>query len=238
MSDVLAEQKRYYAARAPEYDDWWYRRGRYTRDAEHERRWLRDVAELEERLRTFAPSGDVLELAAGTGIWTRRLVPTANRVVAIDANAETLALNTPAADLVVADVFSWVPPQQFDVVFFSFWLSHVPEERFAEFWALVRAALRPGGRVFLIDSGPPETAGDGELPAGAPQAPRGVRPGAVGFAGGASSLEVRQLADGREFTIVKRFWQPNELTERVAGLGFELDLGLTGNGLFLHGGSA
>ena len=29
MSDVLREQKRYYAARAPEYDDWWYRRGRY-----------------------------------------------------------------------------------------------------------------------------------------------------------------------------------------------------------------
>ena len=29
MSDVLREQKRYYAERAPEYDDWWYRRGRY-----------------------------------------------------------------------------------------------------------------------------------------------------------------------------------------------------------------
>jgi demethylmenaquinone methyltransferase/2-methoxy-6-polyprenyl-1,4-benzoquinol methylase len=213
MSDVLAEQMRYYAERAPEYDDWWYRRGRYTRDAEHERRWLLDVAELEERLRSFAPRGDVLELAAGTGIWTRRLVPTTNRMVAVDANAETLALNTPAAELVVADIFSWRPPQQFDVAFFSFWLSHVPEERFSEFWALVRSALRPDGRVFLIDSGPPEAVGDGEL-------------------------QVRQLADGREFTIVKRFWQPNELAERVAELGFELDLRLTGNGLFLHGGSA
>jgi demethylmenaquinone methyltransferase/2-methoxy-6-polyprenyl-1,4-benzoquinol methylase len=213
MSDVLAEMKRYYAERAPEYDDWWYRRGRYTRDPERERRWLLDVAELEERLRRFAPQGDVLELAAGTGIWTRRLVPTADRVVAVDANAETLALNTPAAELVVADIFSWRPPQQFDVVFFSFWLSHVPEGRFAEFWALVRSALRPDGRVFLIDSGPPEVAGEGEL-------------------------QVRQLADGREFTIVKRFWQPDELAERVAALGFELDLRLTRNGLFLNGGSA
>ena len=213
MSEILAEQKRYYAERAPEYDDWWYRRGRYTRDPERERRWLVDVAELEERLQRFAPRGDVLELAAGTGIWTRRLVPAADRVVAVDANAETLALNTPAAELVLADIFGWRPPQQFDVVFFSFWLSHVPEERFAEFWALVRSALRPGGRVFLIDSGPPEVAGDGEL-------------------------QVRQLADGREFTIVKRFWQPDELAERVAGLGFELDLELTGNDLFLNGGSA
>ena len=213
MSDVLAEQKRYYAARAPEYDDWWYRRGRYTRDPEHERRWLLDVAELEEHLRVFAPRGDVLELAAGTGIWTRRLVPSADRVVAVDANAETLALNTPAAELVLADIFSWEPPQEFDIVFFSFWLSHVPEERFAEFWSFVRSALRPGGRVFLIDSGPPEAAGDGEL-------------------------QVRQLADGREFTIVKRFWQPAGLAERLAALGFDLDLALTGNGLFLYGGSA
>ena len=212
MTDILAEQKRYYAERAPEYDDWWYRRGRYTRDPEREHRWLVDVAELEERLQSFAPRGDVLELAAGTGIWTRRLVPAADRVLAVDANAETLALNTPAAELVVADIFSWRPPQQFDVVFFSFWLSHVPEKRFAEFWALVRSALRPGGRVFLIDSGPPEVAGEGEL-------------------------QVRQLADGREFTIVKRFWQPDELTERVAGFGFELDLELTGNDLFLSGGS-
>lgn len=212
MSDLLAEQKRYYAERAPEYDDWWYRRGRYTRDQERERRWLLDVAEVEEVLRVFGPAGEVLELAAGTGIWTRRLVPTADRVVAVDANAETLALNTQAAELVVADIFGWRPPQQFDVVFFSFWLSHVPEERFAEFWALVHSALRQGGRVFLIDSGPPEVAGESEL-------------------------QVRQLADGREFTIVKRFWQPDNLAERVAEFGFELDLELTGNDLFLNGGS-
>jgi SAM-dependent methyltransferase len=213
VSDVLAEQKRYYAERAPEYDDWWFRRGRYTRDSERERRWLRDVAELEERLRRFAPRGDVLELAAGTGIWTRRLVPAADRVVAVDANPETLALNTPAADLVVADVFEWEPPQQFDVVFFSFWLSHVPDERFDEFWELVRSALRSDGRVFLIDSGPPEVPSDDER-------------------------QVRQLADGREFTIVKRFWRPAELAARVRPLGFELDLQLTGNGLFIHGGTA
>ena len=212
MTDILAEQKRYYAERAPEYDDWWYRRGRYARDPGRDAAGSLTSPSFEERLQSFAPRGDVLELAAGTGIWTRRLVPAADRVLAVDANAETLALNTPAAELVVADIFSWRPPQQFDVVFFSFWLSHVPEKRFAEFWALVRSALRPGGRVFLIDSGPPEVAGEGEL-------------------------QVRQLADGREFTIVKRFWQPDELTERVAGFGFELDLELTGNDLFLSGGS-
>jgi hypothetical protein len=27
---LLSEQRRYYSARAPEYDDWWFRRGRYA----------------------------------------------------------------------------------------------------------------------------------------------------------------------------------------------------------------
>jgi SAM-dependent methyltransferase len=217
LGRVLAEQRRYYRERAPEYDDWWFRRGRYARDPERERNWLRDVAELEERLRSFAPAGDVLELAAGTGIWTRRLVPTADRVVAVDANAETLALNTVAAELVVADVFTWTPPQQFDLVFFSFWLSHVPEERFAEFWELVRAALRPGGRVFLIDSA-----------AGSP----------VHLERGDSGFEQRRLADGREFTIVKRYWNPADLAAAVEPLGFRLELTTTTNGLFLAGGGS
>ena len=72
MSDVLREQKRYYAERAPEYDDWWYRRGRYELDPDALARWQADVAEAETALEAFAPEGRVLELAAGTGIWTRR----------------------------------------------------------------------------------------------------------------------------------------------------------------------
>jgi SAM-dependent methyltransferase len=211
VSERLEEQKRYYAERAPEYDDWWYRRGRYTREPELERRWLLDVSEVEEALRLFDPRGDVLELAAGTGIWTRRLVPAADRVVAVDANSETLALNTPAAELVVADIFSWEPPQQFDVVFFSFWHSHVPEERIDEFWELVRSALKPAGRVFLVDSGPRgDATGDGR--------------------------QVRRLADGREFNIVKHYWMPDELRARLLPLGFSLDLRLTVNDHFLYGG--
>lgn len=210
MTDVLSQQKRYYAERAPEYDDWWYRRGRYELEPGEKSRWDADVAEVEAALDRFAPRGDVLELAAGTGIWTRKLARRADRVVAVDANRETLALNTQAAELVQADIFEWRPPREFDVAFFSFWLSHVPEERFDGFWELVRSALHPDGRVFLIDSGPKET-----------------EPG--------DERQVRQLADGREFRIVKRFWRPQALEERVRPLGFDLDLAVTAEGFFLYG---
>src|SRR4029079_4208034 len=89
VSDLVAEQKRYYAERAPEYDDWWYRRGRYELEPEALGRWQADSAQAEAALEEFAPGGTVLELAAGTGIWTRKLVRLAERVVAVDANAET-----------------------------------------------------------------------------------------------------------------------------------------------------
>jgi len=218
MSDPVAEQKRYYAERAPEYDDWWYRRGRYELEPEALGRWQADIAEAEAALEEFAPGGTVLELAAGTGIWTRKLVRLAERVVAVDANAETLALNTSDAELVRADVFEFEPAQRCDLVFFSFWLSHVPEQRFDEFWSLVRAALVPGGRVFLVDSGAGDTAHTGTDQA--------------------DWEETRSLSDGRTFRIVKRRWAPGELADRVRPLGFELDLRDTANGHFLYGGGS
>ena len=219
--ELVAEQRRYYAARAPEYDDWWFRRGPYALEPDAEARWFADVAEVEAALDAFGPIGDVLELAAGTGLWTQRLVRSAGRVVAVDANEETLELNRARSggaapvEYVVADVFEWKAREQFDVCFFGFWLSHVPAGLFAAFWARVRLALRPGGRVFLVDSG----AGDR----------------AHTRVGGEGELEVRRLADGREFRIVKRRWRPEELARRVAPLGWSLDLRESANDHFLYG---
>jgi demethylmenaquinone methyltransferase/2-methoxy-6-polyprenyl-1,4-benzoquinol methylase len=220
VSDLLRSQRRYYAERAPEYDDWWFRRGRYALPPEQEAAWNADVAEAEAALEAFAPAGDVLELAAGTGLWTRRLVRFARRVVALDVNPEVLELNAARVsgpvEYAIADLFEWQPRERFDICFFGFWLSHVPDDRFGRFWASVRSALRPQGRVFLVDN----VAGDPT------HAWRNT-----------DHVETRSLADGREFDIVKRRWQPEALAERVLPLGFELDLHRTTNGHFLYGGS-
>ena len=55
VNDLLDEQKRYYAARAPEYDDWWYRRDRYELEPDALARWWDDVAEADAALEAFAP---------------------------------------------------------------------------------------------------------------------------------------------------------------------------------------
>ena len=220
MSDLLQNQKRYYAERAPEYDDWWFRRGRYALPPEREAAWNADVAEVEAALEAFAPRGEVVELAAGTGLWTRHLARLTDRVVALDANSEVLELNAARVhgnvEYALVDLFEWHPAEQFDLCFFGFWLSHVPDERFDRFWHAVRSALRPDGRVFLVDN----AAGD---PTHA-------------WRRTAGDVETRTLADGREFDIVKRRWQPDELAERVRPLGFELDLRRSANGHFLYGG--
>jgi SAM-dependent methyltransferase len=226
MSDdaVLAEQLEYYRARAYEYDKWWLREGRFDRGPEANARWFAETTELERVLARFDPRGDVLELACGTGLWTRRLVDFATHVTAVDAAPEVLAINRsrvgdPLVQYVEADLFDWTPPKaSFDVCGFTFWLSHVPQDRFADFWRRVATGLRPEGRVFFIDSVFTEasTAVDHQLPA--PQ----------------ESTMTRRLDDGRQFEIIKRFYDPRGLEAELRREGWDCEVGTTGE-FFIYG---
>lgn len=218
MDELLAEQIAYYQARAGEYDEWWSRRGRYALPEDLERRWFDDVAEAEAALREFAPTGRVLELACGTGLWTRHLVGYADQVTAVDASPEVIELNRARlagapVDYVVADVFDWQPPAAgYDVVMFTYWLSHVPDDRLDAFWSGVRTALRPGGRVFVVDSCP--------YPPDTPQ-PTGHR------------AERRELNDGRTFNVSKRYWTAPELEADLRLRGWEAAARVTANQMIL-----
>ena len=219
-ADLLAEQQAYYRARAPEYDDWWFGRGPYALPPELATARTREQAALEAALERVAPGGDVLEPACGTGLWTRHLVRYADTVTAVDSSPEVLAINRARVGdervhYVEADLFAWEPPAAaFDACVFGFWLTHVPDERLPAFWNGVRRALRPGGRVFLADS---DDHGVGSWTRS--------RDG---------HLAVRRLGDGREFRIVKRYWDPGELRRRLAELGWEAEVERTGR-FFLHG---
>ncbi|HEU5439373.1 MAG TPA: class I SAM-dependent methyltransferase [Ktedonobacterales bacterium] len=225
---TLREQIAYYRARAGEYDEWFLRQGRYDRGAEANAAWFDEVGALVRALDDFRPRGRVLELAAGTGLWTQRLAVYAETLTAVDASSEVLALNRArvgdrrAVSYVVADLFDWRPAGRYDTIFFSFWLSHVPPERLAGFFSSVRGALAEGGRVFFIDSlrTQTSTARDHELP----------------DAADATTL-TRRLNDGREYEIVKVFYTPGSLTTQLAALGWHADVHATGQ-YFLYGSAA
>jgi demethylmenaquinone methyltransferase/2-methoxy-6-polyprenyl-1,4-benzoquinol methylase len=219
----LRDQLDYYRARAGEYDQWWLRQGRYDRGAALNAQWAAEAAEVADVLAAFRPAGRVLELACGTGIWTERLLPFASHVTALDGSPEMLALNaarvrSPRVHYVEADLFEWQPSERFDVVFFGFWLSHVPPERFAAFWQLVRACLAPGGRVFFVDSrrDPTSTAVDHRLP------------------DQSTTIHSRRLNDGREFRVYKIFYDPSALSQHLREFGWRVDISETRH-YFLYG---
>jgi demethylmenaquinone methyltransferase/2-methoxy-6-polyprenyl-1,4-benzoquinol methylase len=222
VEPLLSEQVAYYDARAPEYEDWWHRRGRYVLPPPDAARWYADVAEVEAALDSFGPGGAVLELACGTGLWTRRLARHATHVVAVDGAAAMLEENRArlpvtskaAVEYIQADLFSWRPPAAaFDAVVFGYWLSHVPDQRLADFWHGVRGALREGGRVFFVDSAPDP--GRAEWPS--------------------TATEQRDLADGRQFTVVKRYRSPEVLQDVLATLGWRCRAQLTANRMIVYG---
>lgn len=43
MNEVVREQIDYYKARAPEYDEWFYRQGRYDHGDEANQRWFAEA---------------------------------------------------------------------------------------------------------------------------------------------------------------------------------------------------
>ncbi len=206
LGPLLADQVAYYRARAPEYLD--------GRD-------LPGRPELEAALGAFRPTGDVLDLACGPGMWTRQLLRHAATVTAVDAAPEMLAIARERVGddhvrFLLADLFAWRPDQRYDVVFFAFWLSHVPLERFNAFWALVGACLVPGGRVFFIDD--------------AYRTPDELVEGA------ASSTIRRQLRDGTAYRAVKVPHTTRELEARLARLGWDIKVSSTAGPVFWGAG--
>ena len=208
----LAEQIEYYRSRAPEYDEWFRRDGRYDHGESNTQQWLEETAALGQVLAARAPFGRVLELAPGTGWWTEQLLPGATSITAVDASEEMIEHNrrrtrSDVIEYVHSDIFDWEPTQAYDLVFFSFWLSHVPPSRFEGFWELVRRSLAPGGRVLFFDSATDSrgTARD------QPVEPRRI-------------TQERRLNDGRTFEIFKVYYAPTELERELARLGWAVDV--------------
>ena len=225
VEQILHEQHRYYEDRAPEYDDVWYRRGIYDLGPDGNARWFEETARLEAAVDELDVSGAVLELAAGTGLFTRHLAPRARTMIAVDVAASALAINRERVgdsrvEYVHADLYEWAPPsdQRFDLIFVAFLISHILPERFPEFWDRLSGWLAPGGTVFFCD----DVAGT--------EARRSDPGEAVDD--GPAFAHRRRLHDGREYTIVKILYEPAELGSRLAALGWHADIRTTGEEFF------
>jgi len=197
----------YYEARAGEYDDWYLRRGRYERGPIHDAAWSAELDGAGTWLDGLPIHGEIVELAAGTGWWSPLLASKGELSIYDAAPAplerarDRLLAHGLRAHIHLRDAWA-EPDRQVDALFCGFWLSHVERARTAEFLALARRWLKPGGVFAFIDSLPDPQSGAADHPTPA------------------DDTSVRRLDDGREFTIVKVYREPAELEAALREAGF------------------
>jgi ubiquinone/menaquinone biosynthesis C-methylase UbiE len=195
---ILDEQMTYYRKIAQDYDE----------TTGHTEELQRAFARARALLQQLAPVEQMLELACGTGTWTRALLPLGRELTAIDASPEMLALarqkvGNALVQFQQADLFQWQPGQQYDLVFFANWLSHVPPQRLDAFLGTVARAVRPGGSLAMVDQYAP-------MPEDREIIVRDAEEGAI--------YANRSLRNGQTFLIVKVFYDLQSIENRLEAL--------------------
>ena len=185
MSESACSLGDYYAERAAEYDEVYRKPERQA-----------DLARLKDLLPPLVAGKRILEIAAGTGYWTQVLARAAASITATDLNAETIAIAAqrdygpaPVA-LRTADAYQLDQvPSEFDLVFCGFWWSHIPRADIPRFLAGVRARTGQDTTLVLVDNR--------YVPGSSTPISRTSPAG--------DSYQLRRLADGREYEVIKNF---------------------------------
>jgi 2-polyprenyl-3-methyl-5-hydroxy-6-metoxy-1,4-benzoquinol methylase len=171
--------------------------------------WRRELALA---MRRVLRGRRVLEIACGTGIWTRLILDVAESVLATDVSPRILArakrlvrlgkripadrlrfLQLDAYDLISA-------PGQFDAALAINWFQHVPSSRHAEFLDSLHKKLRPGATVFLATSHRSrEWQANLFCPPGEPD-----------------SYSVRLRSDGSQYQVIDNLFNKGELSRIFA----------------------
>ena len=187
----------YYAARAAEYD-----RVYDKPERQH------DLRTVEQWLARTLAGRRILEIACGTGYWTRFLAPVASQLLAIDASPETLRIaqarvQDSGVGFVRGDAYRLpVAPRKFDGAFAGFWFSHIPQRCVREFVQGLHATLAPGATVVFLDN-------------------RFVQGSSTPIAerdADGDTYQWRTLEDGSRHRVLKNFPTDRALREAVDGL--------------------
>lgn len=197
----------YYNRRASEYEAIYYATTDPTRQAE--------LAVIEKKIESLVAGRRVLEIACGTGYWTRIAARVARHVTAVDASAEMLEIarnkNLPSdrVTLLSGDAYNLTEiPGVFDAALANFWFSHVLRSRIADFLVGVQSKLRPGSTVIMADNVYMPGVG-GEL----------VRP-----AESEDTFKLRTLSDGSQHLILKNYFDEEQLRAILSPFASQLEV--------------
>jgi len=193
----------YYDRRLAEYDDIYERPERQA-----------DLTVLAELLRHAVENARVLELACGTGHWTAIAAETAAHVTATDVSPKALEaargrIHQPHVHFRLADAHAIdTAGGDYSAVLAAFWWSHVPRTDVARFLDRLATVFGPGTRAVFLDNRYVEGSST--------PISRTDRDG--------NTYQLRHLADGTEFEILKNFPTRAELHASLAPVAAEIDI--------------
>jgi len=137
----------YYRRRAPDYDSLYHR--------EERKEALYEAAKI---LQQIFSGKEVLEIACGTGYWTKEISRTAKSILATDINEAMLAIarerNYPKSNVTfdLADFNSLNPGHRFESLFGGFIWSHISLEELDVFIQRMNSYVQHDGTVVFIDN--------------------------------------------------------------------------------------
>ncbi len=190
----------YYQRRAPEYDKIYFR-DNPDRQAE--------LAAMYAASRTALDGRRVLDLACGTGFWTKVVSERAKAMIGLDINPGTLAqakrkhFSCPVW-LIRGDFFH-LPfrPRVCDSLLATYVISHVKREDLHRLRDDVLRLIKPGSPAFFCDNNPATE----------------MQPEIIWDDNRVNSYKRRRLENGETYLILKNYFERDELAELFASWG-------------------
>ena len=196
------DQIQYYSDRAEEYEKIYEKPERQD-----------DLTTISQYLKDNFNKKQVVEIACGTGYWTTLLSRVAASILATDINSSVIdvALRKEYAvgrvSFKECDAYNLTTlPGEFSAAFAAFWWSHVPSRQLPAFLSSLHSRLGAGGKVVLLDNCYVEGSST-------PISRRDEH---------GESYQIRRLASGKEFEVIKNFPEDVELKAAVGDAGTDI----------------
>jgi ubiquinone/menaquinone biosynthesis C-methylase UbiE len=182
----------YYKKRAREYEEI------YHRDDPVRQKEQRLITEA---VRQHFMGRNVLEIACGTGYWTRVLSQSAKLVIATDLVPEVIEI-AQAKDygcpvtFKIEDAYNLsFQAGEFNGALANFWFSHIPKKDIQSFFDGLHRVLENGSKIFIADNV--------NVP--------GVGGEFITKANDENTYKLRTLKDGSKELILKNYYTPEQL---------------------------